>query len=392
MLNIYNTITNFSDSSSMSIHNIFEYDDPKAKKVTELSTHFLQQTNCPYTKAIQYLNMVSNAMSGEKTNVVKTIISYFLSNNFSRKSAPLYLNTLLHEEGLNPKSTIKVQKHILDILYLQEGLYDIIQKQVLDPSLSMWSATKHVGKALDLKDLSNRQRMGKNITLSIQTLSFNAIEARQEEKLLNEWKKFSQELEYALHHAIINAKGANIRGQTPDFADMFIEWLNDGFSNYWSLVHNIPEIFEATHGRMPNKDEYKEIIEKNMHSMIIPLTSLNLNLLVFSTRTQSEQQIDHINNNLDITTANFTLNENWVLIPTDGYNWEIVRKASHHTNEYLFVQNFYPDNISGVWPIRTGCPVMRAKTKDGRRLIEQVVKDFTTLLDTVYFPYWEKNI
>ncbi len=170
----------------MSIHNFFEYSGPKPEKVTALSTKFSQETKCPYTKSIQYLNAISDAMSGEKTNVVKSIISYFLNNNFSRKKAPMYLDILLKEEDLNPKSTIKIQKHILDILYLQEGLYELIQKQVLDPSLSMWSVAKHTGKALDIHDLSNRQKIGRNIVLSIQKLSFDAIDAREEAKLLNE--------------------------------------------------------------------------------------------------------------------------------------------------------------------------------------------------------------
>ncbi len=49
---------------------------------------------------------------------------------------------------------------------------------------------------------------------------------------------------------------------------------------------------------------------------------------------------------------------------TPSYNQDMVGKTLNYVNEHFYVQDLDPENIAGLRPIRTGCPVMRAKTKD----------------------------
>ena len=52
---------------------------------------------------------------------------------------------------------------------------------------------------------------------------------------------------------------------------------------------------------------------------------------------------------------------------------------------------FQPEMLHMVdFPIRTGCPALTAKTKDGKIIVEQFCEDVLALLDIVYFPYWDK--
>ncbi|MBP7006960.1 MAG: hypothetical protein KBB16_02775 [Candidatus Pacebacteria bacterium] len=58
---------------------------------------------------------------------------------------------------------------------------------------------------------------------------------------------------------------------------------------------------------------------------------------------------------------------------------ERIANVQQHGNHYSLEQQ-----------VRLGCPAMKAKTKDGKRITDQFIDDMLTLLDEVYFPYRDK--
>ncbi len=187
------------------------------------------------------------------------------------------------------------------------------------------------------------------------------------------------------------------KGQPLPLSYMIMQWFLDGYTNFWSLICNIPELYKQKYSLFPTTSQYREIIQKNIKKVILPLSSLNLHSLVGVIRPDRDvsDMKEFVNNSLWIDVRTFSFDDNDYLTINSDYMHEIVGKMNDEVHQYRQAQ-LLAEMIGGTlkntaeYPMRTWCPALAIEMKDGKRMVEQFCHDVLCMLDKIYFPFWDK--
>jgi hypothetical protein len=164
--------------------------------------------------------------------------------------------------------------------------------------------------------------------------------------------------------------------------------------NIWSIVYNLPEIFEAKYKRLPNTQEYASLVRHNIKSMIKSLASLHLESLVHVVRPKDSVVDITIlaNNSLEMNKSDFVLDDKDYIQVNNSYLIKKEERLLDMYREYETAYAMMPDYPMNEFSIRTGCPALRAKIDENKFVIDQFCDDVLELLDKIYFAHWDKNI
>lgn len=347
------------------------------------SQTLLGQSNCPYTKVVKYMNGVSDAMTPDRVWGVVKFIADLISNTLNRKTSHEHINKYVQAQNLGVLSSLKMHKQIYDVILLQEEVYPIVQKVLID----LVTDLEPLSQNTNLQDQYSRVKRGTTFAMTFQKNIIHALDDRYEQKLFGSDPDF-------YNNALLASNYSRIFKGSPDlnFWHIIAQWSCDGFMMTWNVITALPDIYKKKHGRLPTKAEYIELISANLKIVILPLATTNL-LFV----TQVVRPVDlggrydyFINNALEIHDQNFTLDDKNTLVANQEYLEQITRRTLDAAEDYIQVQKESWSNFLSDTHIRMGCPAMRAQTPDGKRVTEQFIQDMLALLDKIYFPYWDK--
>lgn len=359
-------------------------------EITDLTNDFLDSSKCPFTNAMKYLNTLGGIMSSDTTSKIKKSIMEVFSKAHGKQDFSVDVESVIDVE-LTIRNEAKVKKHIYDVLLLQSEVYNEI-KNILSIESGLFKGLVQLSSQLDLQELEQRKDWG---LLFFEAFLHPINDALRlwELRKVKDSKEYRDAFQYALQHSNLSKRTKSV-----GFSVMFIQGVTDGFQNFWSLVCNIPELYEAQWGRQPTAVEYRELVRKNIKKVIFPLASLTMPTLISVIRAERPTSMskEFINNAFDLNPQDFELDEEGHIHSNLSYNKKISIKMARLMISYWEGQKAHlKANQSELlsksdFPIRVGCPALSAKTEDGTVVVEQFCEDILTLLDTIYFPYWDK--
>lgn len=124
------------------------------------------------------------------------------------------------------------------------------------------------------------------------------------------------------------------------------------------------------YGRIPTSKEYREIVQKNLLEIIIPIASINLFSLIEILRPTDHDEVhnslqlkeydgQHVlieggayNNALDINTHYFSLEENDAICVTNKYLQARIQRTQEYVEEYKQLTTLNKD-YNGKMPLTT---------------------------------------
>ncbi len=348
------------------------------------SQELAKQTACPYTKVVKYMNGVSDSMTTDRVWGIVKFIADLISNTFKRQRSNEYINKYVQEQNLGVLSSLKMHKQICDVILLQEEVYPLVQKALTDVIAEL----QPLSQTTNLQDQYSRFERGTKFAMTFQTNVIQALDVRQEQKFSNK-----NDVDF-FNNAVVASRYTQMFKGNPDlnFGYILAQGSCDGFMMVWNVITALPDLYKKKYGRLPTKAEYLELISKNLRTVILPLATTNL-LFV----TEVVRPVDmggryeyFINNALEIHDQNFSLDDKDSLVANQHYLQQVSHRTLGAVQEYIDVQQESGSNFLSDTHIRMWCPAMRAQTADGKRITEQFIQDVLALLDTVYFPYWEK--
>ncbi len=352
-------------------------------KIDELTEDLVKETKCPYSRVIGYLNKVNSYLTPDRSKIFHTIVNS-LTSNLTVDNRSKYIDDTINQQDLNAKNAIKTRTHIYQTLYIQNEIYELLQQCFVVTKTSPLSMLKWLANHSDLTNIYQRKNRGGWFVSTLQQLIDPTLQKRDSNKLFD--REMMGVEHFASHHSRLT-KGGDF-----DFVTLIEQGINDAVISARHILDTMPELYKEKFWELPSREEYRTIVEKNMKHIMPQASTLNLGFLVGILRDGSLAHLSDYTMNyaLGITIEDFELDDEWLATVKKPYIQKVVQRLKDKIAERIANVQQYGNHYAFEQQVRLGCPAMKAKTKDGKRVTDQFIDDILQLLDEIYFPYWEK--
>jgi hypothetical protein len=352
-------------------------------KVDELTEDLVKETKCPYSRIISYLNKANSYLTPDRSRIFHTIVNN-LTSNLAIDNRSKYIDDTINQQDLNVKNAIKTRTHIYQTLYIQNEIYELLQQCFVVTKTSPLSMLKGLADHSDLTNIYQRKNRWGGFVSTLQQLIDPTLQKRDSNKMFD--REMMVVENFASHHSRLT-KWCDF-----DFVTLIEQGINDAVISARHILDTMPELYKEKFWKLPSREEYRAIVEKNMKHIMPQASTLNLGFLVGVLRDGSLAHLSDYTMNyaLGITIEDFELDDAWLATVKKPYIQKVVQRLKDKIAERIANVQQYGNHYSLEQQVRLGCPAMKAKTKDGKRITDQFIDDMLTLLDEVYFPYRDK--
>jgi hypothetical protein len=339
---------------------------------------------CPFKDLVGQLNIITGRMTKDKMLPVQQIITKIYQTGGNLLWNVIKVLTWYDLEKLKLKNKYKVAKYLYDVLLLQEEVYAIIHDVLIASQQDWFGMSLNELSTLDLNNIEVRDKMLKSIhTYCAQTVSYDL--------LLRENIKSLFDTDFMMSQEIASQYSSLTKSMPLWFGTVFAQGVLDAIANVLCLLHNIPELYYEKNKKYPTTTEYREVLEKNMDAILLPLASLHLSSLVSGLRSDKSIKDSSISAALDMSPASHSLDENNIIVANQAYVTTAYQNMATYNKKRIAQERVLSsDDPYADFALRSWCPALKAKGSDGRPIIKRFFDDMLFILDKTYFPYWKQ--